>query len=82
MDGGPSQTDTFDPKPDAPQEYCGTFNSIATSVPRLRIAEGYGKVSQVMQHDCVVRGMRTDEAAEHWRARIYTHTSYRRFLRD
>ncbi|MEY4180772.1 MAG: hypothetical protein RLY70_4346 [Planctomycetota bacterium] len=77
MDGGPSQTDTFDPKPDAPQEYRGTFQTIATSVPGLQIAEGYSKVSQLMQHACVIRGMSTTEAAEHWRARIYMHTSYR-----
>lgn len=77
MDGGPSQTDTFDPKPDAPEEYRGTFKTISTSVPGLQIAEGYSKVSQLMQHACVVRGMSTTEAAEHWRARIYMHTSYR-----
>lgn len=77
MDGGPSQTDTFDPKPDAPAEYRGTFKTISTSVPGLQIAEGYSKVSQLMQHACVVRGMSTTEAAEHWRARIYMHTSYR-----
>ena len=77
MDGGPSQTDTFDPKPDAPEEYRGTFKAISTSVPGLQIAEGYSKVSQLMQHACVVRGMSTTEAAEHWRARIYMHTSYR-----
>jgi len=77
MDGGPSQTDTFDPKPDAPEEYRGTFQTIATSVPGLQIAEGYSKISQLMQHACVIRGMSTTEAAEHWRARIYMHTSYR-----
>ena len=77
MDGGPSQTDTFDPKPDAPVEYRGTFQTISTSVPGLQIAEGYAKVSQLMQHACVIRGMSTTEAAEHWRARIYMHTSYR-----
>lgn len=77
MDGGPSQTDTFDPKPEAPAEYRGTFETISTSVPGLQIAEGYSKVSQLMQHACVIRGMSTTEAAEHWRARIYMHTSYR-----
>lgn len=77
MDGGPSQTDTFDPKPDAPEDYRGTFKTISTSVPGVQIAEGYSKVSQLMQHACVIRGMSTSEAAEHWRARIYMHTSYR-----
>jgi hypothetical protein len=37
--GGPSHLDTFDPKPDAPLEYRGPFESIATKVPGLRINE-------------------------------------------
>ncbi len=37
--GGPSHLDTFDPKPDAPIEYRGPFESIATRVPGLRINE-------------------------------------------
>src|SRR4051794_25055433 len=37
--GGPSHLDTFDPKPDAPLEYRGPFESIATRVPGLRINE-------------------------------------------
>src|SRR5712671_2374563 len=31
--GGPSQLDTWDPKPDAPAEIRGEFATIATSVP-------------------------------------------------
>jgi hypothetical protein len=77
MDGGPSQTDTFDPKPDAPAEYRGHYRTIATSVPGLHIAEGYARLSRWMHHAAVIRGMRTDEATEHWRGRIYMHTSYR-----
>ncbi len=37
--GGPSHLDTFDPKPDAPLEYRGPFESIATKVPGIRINE-------------------------------------------
>src|SRR5262249_13765299 len=33
MDGGPSQTDTFDPKPDAAASVRGAFDAIETSVP-------------------------------------------------
>jgi uncharacterized protein (DUF1501 family) len=77
MDGGPSQTDTFDPKPEAPAEFRGIYKPIPTSVPGLQIGEGYARVAQLMHHACVIRGMRTDEAAEHWRGRIYMHTGYR-----
>lgn len=77
MDGGPSQTDTFDPKPDAPAEYRGPYRTIQSSVPGLLMTEGYTQLSRYMHHAAVLRGMRTDEAAEHWRGRIYMHTGYR-----
>jgi hypothetical protein len=77
MDGGPSQTDTFDPKPDAPADYRGPYKTIDTDVTGLHIAEGYSRVAKLMKHASVIRGMRTEEATEHWRARIYMHTSYR-----
>jgi hypothetical protein len=39
MTGGPSQHETFDPKPDAPVGIRGEFQPIATSVPGIRISE-------------------------------------------
>lgn len=77
MDGGPSQHDTFDPKPEAPADIRGPYRPIATSVPGLHIAEGYGRLSQFMHHAAVIRSMRTEEAAEHERGRVYMHTGYR-----
>lgn len=37
--GGPSHLDTFDMKPDAPLEYRGPFEPIATKVPGIHICE-------------------------------------------
>ncbi|MBX6312775.1 MAG: DUF1501 domain-containing protein [Isosphaeraceae bacterium] len=37
--GGPSHLDTFDLKPDAPVEYRGPFEPIATTVPGLHLCE-------------------------------------------
>lgn len=37
--GGPSHLDTFDLKPDAPLEYRGPFEPIATTVPGVRVCE-------------------------------------------
>ncbi len=37
--GGPSHLDTFDMKPEAPVEYRGPFEAIATSVPGLHVCE-------------------------------------------
>src|SRR5438876_11112094 len=39
LSGGPSQLDTWDPKPDTPAEVRGPFGSIATRVPGVRISE-------------------------------------------
>lgn len=33
MRGGPSQHETWDPKPEAPVEYCGAFRAMLTHVP-------------------------------------------------
>jgi hypothetical protein len=40
MWGGPSHLDTFDPKPEAGNDYCGPFkNPIETNVPGIKICE-------------------------------------------
>ena len=37
--GGPAQLDTWDPKPNAPQEFRGPFAAIQTKTPGLRFGE-------------------------------------------
>ncbi|MEK6236396.1 MAG: DUF1501 domain-containing protein, partial [Planctomycetales bacterium] len=39
LSGGPTHMDTFDLKPDAPQEYRGEFRPIATKAPGVEICE-------------------------------------------
>src|SRR5947209_4132194 len=39
LSGGPSHQDMFDLKPDAPREFRGEFNPIATNVPGIEICE-------------------------------------------
>ena len=39
LDGGPSQLETYDPKPDAPSDYKGPFDAIATNVPGIFLSE-------------------------------------------
>src|SRR5690242_2718432 len=39
LNGGPSHIDTWDPKPDAPVEYRGEFNTIPTKLPGVRFCE-------------------------------------------
>jgi hypothetical protein len=55
--GGPSHHDTFDMKPNAPAEVRGSFNSIATSVPGMRVCEHLPHTAKVMQHLTVIRSM-------------------------
>jgi hypothetical protein len=47
-DGGISTVDTFDMKPEAPLEYRGEFQPIATSVPGLTVCEHLPKVARQM----------------------------------
>ena len=39
LSGGPAQLDTFDPKPDAPDDIRGEFSTIPTAVPGVRFSE-------------------------------------------
>jgi hypothetical protein len=39
LSGGPSQLDTWDPKPDAPAEIRGPYQTISTSIPGVRFCE-------------------------------------------
>lgn len=55
--GGQSQLDTWDPKPDAPLEVRGQFDSIATSVSGVRFCEHMPSISRIADKLCVVRNM-------------------------
>ncbi len=39
LDGGPSQLETYDPKPEAPSDYRGPYDAIATNVPGINISD-------------------------------------------
>ena len=43
--GGPSQIDTWDPKPNAPSEIRGPFNPIQTNVPGIQISEIFPRLA-------------------------------------
>src|SRR5580704_4982920 len=55
--GGPSQLETFDPKPNAPLEIRGEFGVIDTSVPGLRISEHLPMTAKVMHKVALIRTM-------------------------
>ncbi len=55
--GGPSQLETFDPKPEAPAEIRGEFASIATSAPGVRICEHLPRLARLMNRVALIRNM-------------------------
>ena len=55
--GGPSHLDTYDPKPDAPSDIRGEFQSIATSAPGIYVTEHLPKMSRVMHKVAIIRSM-------------------------
>ena len=63
MWGGPSHLDTFDPKPDAPSEVRGPFQSIPTAAPGLQICEHFREVAQVANQFAVIRSLTHDDPA-------------------
>ncbi|HEV2946522.1 MAG TPA: DUF1501 domain-containing protein, partial [Gemmataceae bacterium] len=73
MPGGPSQIDTFDPKPE--HDNGGPFKSIKTSVDGIRISEHLPRLSQLMGHMAIVRTM-TSKEGDHGRATYLMRTGY------
>jgi hypothetical protein len=57
MFGGPSQQETFDPKPHAPDGIRGEFRPIATSVPGVRISEHFPLLAQRAHRYTIVRSV-------------------------
>lgn len=55
--GGPSQFETYDPKPQAPVEYRGEFGAIATSEPGVHFCELMAEQSQLMDKLSIVRSV-------------------------
>ena len=73
MSGGPSQFETFDPKPD--HENGGGTKVISTAVPGIQIAEGWESVAKAMKDIALIRSM-TNKEGNHQRASYQLHTGY------
>lgn len=57
MAGGPSQIDTWDPKPDRPVENRGPFSTIVTNVPGISISEHMPKQAAMMDRFTLIRSV-------------------------
>src|SRR5207302_8852656 len=71
MGGGPSQLETFDPKPDHPNG--GGVKPIETAVPGIRLAPGWERTAQAMKDIALIRSM-TNKEGNHERATYQLHT--------
>lgn len=61
LDGGPSHYETFDPKPEAPQEIRGEFKPIPTKVPGLLYSEHMEKLAAIADKTSLVRSIRHNQ---------------------
>ena len=73
MNGGPSQFETFDPKPGSESQ--GPTKAISTSVSGIQIAEHWTHTAAVMKDVALIRSM-TGKEGNHGRAVYLLHTSY------
>lgn len=73
MNGGPSQIDTFDPKPG--KSTGGEFKSISTAVDGLEISETLPRISKHMESLSVIRNL-THPIGDHQRAQYFMHTGF------
>lgn len=73
MSGGPSQIDTFDPKPGHANG--GPFKPIATRVPGILLGEHLPRIAREVKDLAIIRGMSTKEG-DHGRATYNLRTGY------
>jgi hypothetical protein len=61
MDGGPTHYETFDPKPDAPREVRGEFDTISTRLPGVHFSQYMERLASIADKLSVVRSIRHDQ---------------------
>jgi uncharacterized protein (DUF1501 family) len=70
LDGGPSQLETYDPKPEASDDYRGPWKAIKTNVPGIRICEMLPHHARHADKMVFVRSLHHDNgdhfAGAHW----------------
>jgi uncharacterized protein (DUF1501 family) len=65
LQGGMSQLETWDPKPQAPREIRGEFGTIATSMPGLRVGEHMPLLAREAHRFNVIRSVHCDARNDH-----------------
>lgn len=76
LDGGASHLDTFDPKPEAPSEVRGPFDSIGTKLAGIRISEHMPQTAKILDKLALIRSV-TSPFGVHNFAAQYLMTGYK-----
>ena len=76
--GGPPQHETWDPKPDAPENIRGDLKPIASAQPGFQVGELMPKTAKMVNELAVIRSMSTDDnahsASGYWMLTGVPHT--------
>lgn len=73
LNGGPSQIDTFDPKPGAPTN--GPFEAIDTKLPEVKFSQHLPRLAEIADRLAIIRSLHSAEG-DHDRAISLLHTGY------
>lgn len=63
LPGGPPHLDMWDPKPQAPVEIRGEFQTIQTNVPGIEVSEMFPRMAQMMDKFILVRSLSDSDGA-------------------
>jgi hypothetical protein len=74
--GGPSHIDTLDPKPGAPAEIRGEFDTIQTSLPGVHFSEHLPRLAAIADKFTLLRAI-SHKVLDHRQGGYYTLTGYR-----
>ncbi|MEZ6086606.1 MAG: DUF1501 domain-containing protein [Pirellulaceae bacterium] len=61
QDGGPTHYETFDPKPEAPLEIRGEYETIPTAIPGVRFSKHMTQLARIADKLAIVRSIRHDQ---------------------
>jgi hypothetical protein len=78
MAGGPSHIDTYDMKPDAPDQVRGPFRPCRTRVPGMQFCELFARQAPLADKIAIIRGL-THANFDHFDAAHWVQTGYHEF---
>ena len=79
LGGGPPHRDSFDPKPNAPAEFRGSFRTIQTNVTGIQVTDLLPRMARLADKYTIIRSCTTGDArADHGKDTNYWLTGNRR----